>query len=113
MTIHIMNLNQQALSLIKNEMKTIEMRLFDEKRRKIIVGDIIKFVSTENSSIFLTTKVTALYTFKNFKDLYEKFDKIELGYLESDIPNYSDMEKYYSKNDIKTYGVVGIKINII
>lgn len=113
MTTHIMNLNPQALSLIKSGSKTIEMRLFDEKRRKIVTGDIIKFISTKDSSTFLTTQVTKLYVFKNFKELYQKFDKIKLGYMENDIPNYSDMEKYYSQTDMKSYGVVGIEIKVI
>lgn len=113
MNTHIMNLNPEALTLIKNKQKTIEMRLYDNKRKEILIGDTIKFFNTEDPSIFLIVKVKELYIFKNFKDLYEKFDKVKLGYFENDIPNYTDMEKYYSKDNIKKYGVVGIEIDII
>ena len=33
---------------IRNGNKTIELRLYDEKRQKISVGDVIKFVNSKN-----------------------------------------------------------------
>ena len=40
---HYMKLKNDPFIKIKNKTKTIEMRLNDEKRKKINVGDIIEF----------------------------------------------------------------------
>lgn len=110
---HTMGLNPNALELIKSGMKTIEMRLNDDKRQKILIGDYIVFVSTEDESKTLKTKVIELYKYKSFYDLYKNFSKIELGYNKNDIANHLDMEIYYNKEDIEKYGVLGIQIDIV
>ena len=45
---HIMRLNPIPMENIRNGNKIIELRLYDEKRRKIAVGDTIKFVNSKN-----------------------------------------------------------------
>lgn len=113
MNTHIMNLNTEALVLIKNGIKTIEMRLFDEKRKEILIGDSIIFISTEDVSTHLKVRVKGLYRFDSFDGLYKVFDKIKLGYSENDFAHPTDMEAYYSKDKIKEYGVIGIEVEII
>lgn len=49
--IHKMNLQNGPYNSIKNGDKDIELRLYDEKRRKINVGDIIEFNNDENTDI--------------------------------------------------------------
>lgn len=106
MTCH---LNEEPYNLIKNGTKTIEMRLYDEKRQKIKVGDIIEFInrSTEERII---TKVKALHLYNSFEELYKHFDKISLGYKEDEEAKPSDMEKYYPLEEQEKYGVVGIEL---
>ena len=43
---HIMTLNPMPMESIRNGYKTIELRLYDEKRQESAVGDVIKFVNT-------------------------------------------------------------------
>ena len=106
MTCH---LDDQPFNLIAVGMKTIEMRLYDEKRQMIKEGDFIEFVNrTTNAAI--VTKVKALHIYKSFEELYKHFDKTALGYLEDEEANPSDMEKYYSKEEQEKYGVVGIEL---
>lgn len=109
---HIMNLQNKPFKLIKNGTKTIEMRLYDEKRQKIKIGDIIEF-NNNNTDELLQTKVIGIHRFKNFKELYNQFDKISIGYEEHETANPSDMSKYYTTEDILKYGVVGIEIKLI
>ena len=45
---HIMKLNPTPMKMFKQGNKTIELRLYDEKRQKISVGDSIKFVNTQD-----------------------------------------------------------------
>lgn len=111
---HIMNLNPVPFELIRSGVKTIELRLFDEKRQKIKVGDSITFINTENSDKTLQAKVIALHLFESFGNLYESLPLSKCGYTEEDIHTASpdDMEVYYSAEKQKKYGVVGIEIEV-
>lgn len=112
---HIMKLMPSPFEMIKAGTKTIELRLFDEKRRKIHVGDIVEFVHIENSNKILQAKVVDLFVFDSFKTLYNNLPLFECGYTEKDIDTAypSDMYVYYSKEQQEKYGVVGIKIVLI
>ena len=48
--IHKMNLNPEPFERILSGRKTIELRLNDEKRRLIKVGDKIEFIQTEETN---------------------------------------------------------------
>jgi ASC-1-like (ASCH) protein len=58
-------------------------------------------------------RVKSLHIFENFKDLYQSFPKTVLGYKQDEEADFSDMEEYYSVEDIKKYGVIGILIQVI
>lgn len=109
---HEMRLHDEPFKLIKAGTKTIELRLYDEKRQEIKVGDGIEFTSRATGEKQLT-KVIALHTYSSFAELYKDFDKISMGYAEDEEANPDDMEQYYSKEEQDQYGVVGIEIQLI
>ena len=105
-----MNLTPSPMQKIKDGKKTIELRLYDEKRKRISVGDTIKFINTENSNDTLCVK--GLFVFTSFAELYDNLPLLKCGYNEDDINTASpdDMEKYYSKEKQNQFGVIGIEI---
>lgn len=109
---HDMQLRPVPFEMIRNGTKTVELRLYDEKRRKIRIGDDIVFVHTENRSETITVKVTGLFVFDSFAELYHTLPLLECGYTEDDIGTASpkDMDRYYSLEEQRKYGVIGIKI---
>jgi len=109
---HNMKLNNGPYNSIYYGKKDIEMRLYDEKRQLINVGDIITFTNNETLENF-DARVVCLHKYKSFDELYDKFDKLRLGYKEDEIAKAEDMEMYYSKEDIDKYGVLGIEIVVI
>lgn len=109
---HEMNLNNEPFMSIKSGTKTIELRLNDEKRQKLNVNDIIEFTNKDTLDKICAV-VKKLHYYSSFEELYEHFDKISLGYKESEEANHKDMEKYYSLEEQKKYGVVGIEIELI
>ena len=109
--IHEMRLNNEPFESIKNGTKNIEIRLYDEKRKLIKVRDLIKFINRLNNETLLV-EVIGLHIFSNFNELYNHFDKVSLGYNENEDASPLDMNKYYSEDDIKNYGVVGIEIKL-
>ena len=96
---------------IKNGTKTIEMRLYDEKRKTVQVGDKILFKNADSKQTILT-EVVQLHVYKTFAELYSRFDKIALGYTQEEVANPEDMLLYYPQDKIDDYGVVGIEIRV-
>ena len=106
-----MNLDYLPFEMIKSGQKTIELRLNDEKRQLIKIGDKIVFTNT-NTKEKLTVTVIKLHKFETFNELYDSLPLLKCGYTDSDLSTAhpSDMEVYYSKEKQMTYGVLGIEI---
>ncbi len=110
-----MKLHDRPYEMIRDGNKTIELRLYDEKRRKISVGDKIEFTNSKNSATSMLCEVTALHVFPSFAELYDRLPLIKCGYTECDIAAASpkDMDVYYSKEEQDAYGVIGIEIKLL
>ena len=110
--VHGMNLNAAPFEKIKSGEKTIELRLWDEKRQKINPGDTIVFTNTDTGET-LTKTVVKLHRFDNFEELYRSLPLLQCGYTEEDVSKAkaSDMEQYYSAEQQRAYGVVGIELS--
>ena len=106
---HEMKLNNEPFECIKNGTKTIELRLNDEKRKLLTVGDYIEFINRVTNEKLLV-EVIDLFKYNSFEELYKHFNKIEMGYFINEEANPKDMENYYSKEEQEKYGVLGIKI---
>ena len=109
---HELFLHDEPFQKIKYGTKRIEMRLNDEKRRLIRVGDSIRFTNRTTNET-LTVEVTKLVPYKSFKELYAKNDKKLLGYKEEEIADSSYMEQFYPKEKELENGVLAIHIKLI
>ena len=110
-TCHNMKLHTVPFEKIKSGSKTIELRLYDEKRQMINPGDTIVFTNTATGEQ-LRAKVKKLHRFASFEELYQTLPLLQCGYTAEDIDSASpaDMEAYYSKEEQQKYGVVGIEL---
>ena len=106
---HYMNLWDDSFCAIKEGWKTIEMRLNDEKRSIINVGDCIEFTNTTTQEK-MSCIVVNIHGYPNFAELYKNHCKISIGYKEEEKANPDDMLKYYTTEQIEKYGVVGIEL---
>ena len=95
---HEMKLNNEPFECIKNGTKTIELRLNDEKRKLLTVGDYIEFINRVTNEKLLV-EVIDLFKYNSFEELYKHFNKIEMGYSINEEANPKDMENYYSKEE--------------
>ena len=112
-TVHNMKLHSSPFEKIKSGEKTIELRLYDKKRRQIKVGDNIVFTNTTTGET-LTATVIKLHIFDSFYELYKKLPLLKCGYTSDDIESAAplDMLEYYSAEEQEKYGVVGIEISL-
>lgn len=106
--IHQMKLNESPFEKIKNGTKTIEFRLYDEKRKQIKIGDKIEFSKMPDLQEKLLVDVIELYNEDTFEKLFRKLESDE----EEIIQKIKMMHEIYTPEKEKQYGVLGIKIKI-
>ena len=107
-----MRLQHAPFLAIKEGRKNIEMRLYDEKRSLIKVGDSVELTDVETGETLLC-EVVQMHRYASFQELYSHHDKISIGYAENEEANPADMLAYYPKEEVKRYGVVGIEIRLL
>ena len=112
---HTMRLNARPFEMIESGKKTVEMRLYDEKRRAISIGDEIIFVHRDDPSRRLSATATALHLFPSFEELYRALPLTACGYTDAELTTASpdDMCAYYSREEQERYGVVGIEVRLL
>ena len=96
--IHKMKLQESPFERMKNGTKTVEFRLYDEKRKQIKIGDQIEFSKLPDLQEKLLVDVVDL-----FKKLYTDEEEIKR--------KTTAMHSFYSPEKEAEYGVLGIKIN--
>ena len=109
---HYMHLKDTPFRKIASGEKSIELRLYDEKRRAVKVGDTIVFDSLVDREAHICATVTALHIFPSFKELYAALPLEKCGYSAGEQANASDMDQYYTKEEQTPHGVVGIEITL-
>ena len=103
-----MKLNKNPFERMKNGTKTVEFRLFDEKRQKIKVGDKIEFSKLPDLQEKLLVDVVELYREDTFEDLFRKLYPNEEEIKRKTIAMY----EIYPKEKEQQYGILGIRIKI-
>ena len=103
--VHEMKLHESPFKKIKSGKKTVELRLYDDKRRKINIGDRILFTNQTSHE---------LYRFESFRKLFEKIPSEKCGNTcDTSIDDLVEqMRKYYSAEAEQKYGVLGIEIEL-
>lgn len=104
-----MGLQEKYFNMVQEDKKKIEIRLFDEKRRKIKVGDIIEFLKERERIEKIDTVVTDIKKYDNFEHALENLP-INLITAEQKDIYLKDLNHFYSKEVQKEYGVVAIEI---
>ncbi len=114
MITHKMHLHTEPFESIVKGIKTIEIRLYDEKRKNITVGDSIQFIKKTNPHETITVFVLELITCRSFKELFHTIDHKQLCNFKLTSQQFTNnMYKYYSPEEEKKYGVLGIIIQKI
>ncbi|MCM1508183.1 MAG: DUF1810 family protein [Ruminococcus flavefaciens] len=110
--LHKMKLKSEPFEKMKSGSKTIELRLNDEKRQLVQVGDFIEFALIDDTIQKITTRVIELHHFNSFRELYANLPKEKMGYTENEILNLDHMDEYYPREKQEQYGVLGIGLRL-
>ena len=107
-----MNLQPKYFDFIKDGTKRIELRLYDEKRQSIQLGDIIEFAKSDDEKF--KAEVIGLLRYNSFADLFEDFDISILA--DNSMTKQELLEvlgEFYSEEKQAEFGVIGIRIKLI
>jgi len=111
---HEMKLQSEFFDYILNGSKRIELRLFDDKRKCIKLGDTIKFFREPDLVDFFDVKVIGLLNYDSFLNLINDFDIKVLASSSYDSSRLLDvLESFYSKEAQSKDGVLGIRFELI
>lgn len=104
-----MNLQHQYYEMIKSGEKDIELRLYDEKRRKMRNGDMLLIYDAQNPSDYIRCIISRLHIAKSFADLSTKISMPRTGF-----PTLNALlgavSKFYSPDMETKHGIVGIEL---
>lgn len=108
-----MSLNHQPFLTVKDGTKKVEIRLNDEKRSQLKVGDGIHFTDLETGET-VDVKVVKLEYFTSFVALFEKYSGTIIGSPEDETVEELDREnqQIYSRAREKRFGALAITIKI-
>ncbi len=111
---HEMKLRAVYYDKIKSGEKIYEIRLNDEKRRDIDVGDVIVFKKLPELSESLETVVADLIYFKSFKEMIDTLPLEKVGFPSESKTEVEDIyHEFYSVEEENKYGVLAIKVKVI
>lgn len=104
------HLDEDVFEIIKSGIKNVEVRVNDEKRRKMKVGDEIVFLKRPLENEKIVTKIIGLKIYNNFFDLVKDYE-IERLYLNTFTKEeFVDLlGRFYSIEEQEKYGVVAIE----
>lgn len=105
-----MRLQDAHFEQTKSGVKKIALRLFDEKRAKLNLGDNIVFHKVSSPDEVILVKVTGLLRYNTFDELCKDINTSLIGDMAE---NLEEMHKIYSWEREKEYGVLGIRFELV
>ena len=109
---HSMNLDTIYFDYILNGIKLYETRVYDEKRQKINLLDVIEF-SDRGSNRTFEAKITGLSWYSNFRDAISEVGVRKVlpnaRSLDDGINIYEAFDNGNYKKNAKKYGVLRMK----
>lgn len=112
---HEMKVDPDPFNRIKMGTKVIEVRLFDDKRKKINIGDTITFFRLPDLDRSIKTKVIGLSRFDDFETLFSVFGPKYFNHNKdlSIKEQVLGMRGAYSEEKEKQFKVLGIHIKCL
>ena len=111
--IHEMKLNGKAFNNIKKGLKKFELRLYDDKRKNISLGDTIIFHNLDNLDDIISVNVQALLIYPTFVDLFSDIDYRLCGAANSLEEKLERVHTFYTVGQEKKNGILAIKVQLL
>lgn len=114
MTVFVMKLKSEFFDKVRSGSKIYEVRLNDEKRQKIGIGDCIIFKKEPELLDGVIVRVVDVKRFESFEQMATILSLESVGFEKK---NASQVSRFYhtiySRADEKKYGVVAFKLELV
>lgn len=107
-----MKLQVHPFQKIRDGQKKIEVRLYDEKRRQITIGDTIEFILEPEKTETIIAEVVDLLNYKTFEDLVNDFPTEDFGHTDKE-ELLKNIYTFYTKEQESKNTVLGIRIRLL
>lgn len=104
-----MSLRPEYYEMVKSGEKDIELRLYDDKRRKMRNNDIVLIYNAQNPSDYNRYRVVRLHIAASFADLSTKISMSRTGFASLN-SLMNAVSKFYNEEMESKYGIVGIEL---
>ena len=107
-----MSVRHKYFDMIKSGSKDIELRAYDEKRRKVKIGDRFQLFDAENPNEYIICEVLDMHVAPDFGTLFDRIDIKRAGF--NNLNELMDViTKFVSAEELAREQVVGIEIKRI
>ena len=111
---HTLKLDEKYYNYILHGTKRIELRLNDEKRKSMNIGDILVFYKQPLLNECFKTKIVDLLYFDSFNQAMSNLPFELIAGKDDNKENLlKDLNRFYSKEKQESYGVIGIKLELL
>ncbi len=107
-----MSLRPEYYEMLKSGEKDIELRLYDEKRRRMQNGDLVLIYNAKNPVEYLRTRIVRMHIARSFADLSAKISMPRTGFASLN-SLMTAIAQLYDPDVESKYGIVGIEIEIV
>ena len=109
---HHMKVQTKYYNLLKSGKKVVELRLFDEKRQQIKIGDEIVFSNLSDTNDSFVARVINLYRAESFDKLCQIITPAQAGFTSKE-ELITVLQEFYTPDSQQKYGVLDIEIQKI
>lgn len=107
-----MSVRHKYFEMIKSGQKDIELRAYDEKRKKVKIGDKFQLFDAENPDQSIICEILNMHVAPDFESLFKKLDIKRSGFDNLD-ELIDTVTKFVSREELQREQVVGIEIKRI
>lgn len=112
MNTHELKLATEPFEAIKGGNKTIESRLYDDKRQLIALGDELVFTNRENPRETVTVKVIGLLRYESFEALFTHNEPTKFGGQSAEWL-LNQIREFYPAEEEQKSGVIGFEFTLL
>ena len=109
----IIHLDSDIFDIVSSKDKDVEIRLNDEKRRKLNIGDKLVFLKRPDDKESIKATITNLVYFNSFQEVVNYYDMKRIYLDNTSSEDYINlMKRFYNDEEVEKYGVVAIEFKL-
>ena len=110
----IVHLDSDIFDIVSSGSKDVEIRLNDEKRRQLKVGDTLVFLRRPDDVDSVKATITNLVYLNSFEDVFNNYEMKRVYLENTSKEDYINlMKRFYSDEEVSKYGVLAIEFKLI